>query len=92
MSVRQADRLSRELIDRGMPGESHVDICVDVSKETERHVAATVDTLAQVIRRDRITGCAILLVTWAESEDANARSIRMPECAHGTVVQDMLVT
>lgn len=67
MSVAQADRLSKDMLDRGMPPESPVDICVNVSKRNERHLSATVETLAEVIRGNRIQGCAILLVTWPET-------------------------
>lgn len=66
MSVRQADRISKDLIKRGLPPETLVDICVDVSKQTEKHVATSVRTLSEAIRSNRIKGCAILLVTWPE--------------------------
>ncbi|WP_299783778.1 uroporphyrinogen-III C-methyltransferase [uncultured Marivita sp.] len=74
MSVRQADRLASDLMHRGIPPESHVDICVDVSKPTERHLRATVRTLPEVIHRNRINGCAILLVTWPDEFAARSQS------------------
>jgi len=64
MSVRQADRLAHQLMKQGLPPQSPVDICVDVSKPGERHVTASVDTMADRIAKMGIAGCAVLLVTW----------------------------
>ena len=64
MSVRQADRLAHQLMKQGLPPQSPVDICVDVSKPGERHVTASVDTMSDRIAEMGITGCAVLLVTW----------------------------
>lgn len=66
MSVRQADRLSQDMLTRGAPPECPVDICVDVSKPGERHITASIQTLPDMIKRHKITGCAILLVTWPD--------------------------
>ena len=66
MSVRQARRLADQLMQKGLPADSPVDIAVEVSKPGERHFAATVSSLADVIAACHITGCAILLVTWPE--------------------------
>lgn len=83
MSARQADRLARRLMDQGLSGQSAVEICVDVSKPTQRHLSATVATLAACMQAQAITGCAILLVTWPvgemtvvpENSDAIARAV-----------------
>lgn len=64
MSVRQAERLATELMDKGLPPDSPVDICVDVSKPGQRHVAATVATMARQVKASGIAGCAVLVVTW----------------------------
>lgn len=70
MSVRQARRLADQWMRQGMPPESPVDICVDVSKPGQRHVAATVASMADKLKDHDITGCAILLVTWPERSKA----------------------
>lgn len=64
MSVRQAGRLSAQLIERGLDADTVVDICVDVSKPTEKHVSAAVCDLESVIKSHGIKGCTIILVTW----------------------------
>ena len=64
MSVRQAGRLSSQLIEQGPPPQSPVDICVDVSKSGQKLVSATVETMADLIEEKTITGCAVLLITW----------------------------
>ena len=66
MSVGQAARLASDWMARGMPAGCPVEICVDVSKASERHVSATVGTLAAEISAREVTGCAILLVTWPD--------------------------
>ncbi|WP_299684892.1 siroheme synthase CysG [uncultured Tateyamaria sp.] len=70
MSVGQASRLALDWLGRGMPADCPVDICVDVSKDSERHFSATVGTLAAEIAAREVTGCAILLVTWPEKTSA----------------------
>lgn len=67
MAARHAGRLAQDLTGRGLPATAPVDIAVDVSKPTQRHVAATVGTLADTFAREGITGCAILLVTWPKT-------------------------
>ena len=67
MSVRQAARLSAQWMAQGLPGDSPVDICVDVSKAGQRHYTATVGTVAEVLQQKAVTGCAILLVTWPQA-------------------------
>lgn len=80
MSVRQADRLGARLIAQGVPPDSPVDICAEVSKPTERHVAATVATMARSIKDHQITGCAILLVTWPAQNSARNMAVeRLPQ-------------
>ncbi len=61
MSVRQAARLADLWISQGIPPDSRVDICADVSKLGERHVRATVLSMAESISKHGITGCAVLL-------------------------------
>ena len=47
-----------------MPPDCSVDICVEVTKQGQRYLEATVATMANVLREHRVTGSAILLVTW----------------------------
>jgi len=64
MAVGQAQRLATDLMDKGLPADSPVDIACDVSKSSQRHIAATIGTLVDVLRREQVFGCAVLLVVW----------------------------
>ena len=64
MSVAQASRVSTDLMKQGLPGESKVDVCVDVSKVSERHIATTVAELPHALAAHAVESCAIILVTW----------------------------
>ena len=64
MSVSQARRIADQWMHSGMPPDCPVEICVDVSKPSQRNLAATLLTVADILSENRITGCAILLVTW----------------------------
>ncbi|MFZ7090350.1 uroporphyrinogen-III C-methyltransferase [Primorskyibacter sp. 2E233] len=64
MGVRHAERLAHDLIGKGLPSDASVDIAVEVSKPGQKHLTATIGTLAATIKREKITGCAVLLVTW----------------------------
>ena len=75
MSVGQADRLSKDLMRRGLPPESPVEVCVDVSKRSERHFSAALNELPEVILHNRVTGCAIILVTWPQTTRATSARI-----------------
>ncbi|MDJ0820270.1 MAG: siroheme synthase CysG [Paracoccaceae bacterium] len=70
MSVRQAGRLADHLMAKGLPGDAHVDISVNVSKPGEKHLVATVASLPEIIAQNEVSGCAVLLVTWPESTAA----------------------
>ena len=67
MSVRQADRLSRKLMARGLPGTAPVHIAAEISKPGETCIATTVADLAADLNRHAITGCAVLLVAWPKA-------------------------
>lgn len=71
MSVRNAERLSQGLLAQGLPQDAPVDIAVNVSKAGQKQVRATVGSMAQVIARKKITGCAVLLVTWPKTQEAS---------------------
>ena len=80
MSVRQAGRLADQWMRQGIPPQTSVDICVDVSKPGERHVSATVATMADQLKGHAVTGCAILLVTWPqEPKVMQSGSFQVPE-------------
>lgn len=67
MAVRQAARLSAGLMGKGLPATAPVDVLVDVSRENQRHLATTVETLAADVAQQGIAGCAIVLVTWPKA-------------------------
>lgn len=64
MSARHADRISSHLMQQGLPAHSPVDVCADVSKKTQRLVHTTIADLPAAMQKNRITNCAIILVTW----------------------------
>ncbi len=64
MSVRQAARVSDKLIERGLPPNARVEICVDVSKSNEEQIQTTVIDLSKDINKHGVVGCAVLLITW----------------------------
>ena len=70
MSVGQASRIRDGLISAGMPGSSAVRIAVDVSKQTDRILACTIDTLPATLRSEQISGGATLLVTWPKAANS----------------------
>lgn len=67
MSVRQAGRLAQKWMHDGIAPDAVVDICVDISKDSQWHVTTTVASLEASIKANDISGCAILLVTWPKS-------------------------
>ena len=58
MSVRQAARVSDKLIERGLPPNARVDICVDLSKSNEEHIHTTVIDLSKDIKRHGVVELA----------------------------------
>lgn len=86
MGVRQAARLSRELMQKGLPASAPVDIAADVSKPGQTHLRATLGTLEMTLRDARIEGGAILLVTWPKQRAAQ-RPGPHPGIAAQSIVQ-----
>lgn len=74
MAVRQADRIAANWMRQGLPATARVDVAVDVSKPSERHLETTVDTLVADLAGHGVTGCAILLVTWPKPVEATGNS------------------
>lgn len=64
MGARQADRICTALGARGLPGTSPVEVCVDVSKPSQRLMSTTLSELPTRLAADEIQGCAILLFSW----------------------------
>lgn len=64
MGVRHARRLASDLMAKGLPANAPVDIACDVSKPGQRHISATLGTLAAALEANNVAGCAVLLVTW----------------------------
>lgn len=64
MSVRQADQLTKSLLDQGMPTDSKVDVCVDVSKPSELLFSSTLQGLPHALQEQNVESGAIILVSW----------------------------
>ena len=64
MGTRQAARIAEALSAQGLPADAPIDICVDVSKSSQRLLTTTLGQLAATTSCEEITGCAILLVKW----------------------------
>ena len=82
MGARQVDRICAALRARGLPETSPVEVCVDVSKPTQRLLSTTLSGLAARLTSDEVRGCAILLVTWpmdavADGAGPIAAAVRM---------------
>lgn len=68
MSVRQADRIARSLMDQGLPGHSPVDLCANLSKQGEHLIHTTIQDLPSAVTRHNITSGAVILVSWPISQ------------------------
>ena len=68
MSAGQAARISAHLLRQGLPADSPVDVCADVSKKTQTLLRTSVAELPADMQRRGITSCAIILVTWPRSQ------------------------
>ncbi|MHA6264819.1 siroheme synthase CysG [Arenibacterium sp. CAU 1754] len=68
MSVGQAARISEAMMDQGLPAQARVQIAVDVSKPSQRLLESGIAALPETLATHAVTGCAILLVTWPESQ------------------------
>ncbi|MDA7423974.1 siroheme synthase CysG [Thalassococcus lentus] len=64
MAVRQAGRLAAIWMGQGLPPESLVMVAVDVSKPSARYLETTISALERTLQQHKISGCAVLLVTW----------------------------
>lgn len=64
MAVRQAGRISRDLMALGLLPQTAVHVAVDVSKPSERHISCAVSRLEPELRAHGVTGCAAIIVKW----------------------------
>ncbi|MEX3017598.1 siroheme synthase CysG [Gymnodinialimonas hymeniacidonis] len=64
MGARQVDRICAALAERGFPEDAQIDVCVDVSKGSQRLLSAALKDVPELLRSEAIDGCAILLVRW----------------------------
>ncbi len=71
MSVAQSARVQNDLANRGLPANAPITIAVEVSKPGERMLECTLDTLADSIAQNDVSGCAILLVTWPKTAQSH---------------------
>ena len=67
MGVRQAERLSKDMMNKGLPRDAQVEVVVDASKPGQRLLSATVGSLAATLQENDVKGCAILLLSWPKS-------------------------
>ena len=70
MSVGQAARISESLIRQGLPAQAPVQIAVNLSKTSQQLLTTEVARLAETVAQHTIKGCAVLLLTWPEDQDA----------------------
>ncbi len=70
MSVSHAANIQNDLLAKGMSPDCQLCVSVDVSKPAERHINCRLDDLIGTIKREEVTGCAVILATWPK--DARA--------------------
>ncbi|CUH75616.1 uroporphyrinogen-III C-methyltransferase [Tropicibacter naphthalenivorans] len=70
MGVRQAGRIAQALQGRGLPQDAPITVAVEVSKPGQRVFRTDLGDMPDLIAREGITGCAILMVTWPEARVA----------------------
>jgi len=73
MSVGEAARIEAELLALGLAKNARVDIGVDISKASERHIQSTAGRLAADLAEHDVTGSAIIKVTWPKDTAVQQR-------------------
>jgi len=73
MATRKSKEIQTALLTSGCPANAAFTLAVDVSKPTERVFNGTVSKLHATIARHKISGCAIILVTWPYQQAALAQ-------------------
>lgn len=64
MSVRQASRIRAGLLSQGLPPQARVRVAADVAKPGEQHLDCRLDQLPEALKAAKISGCALIMVTW----------------------------
>ncbi|MEL6608169.1 MAG: siroheme synthase CysG [Pseudomonadota bacterium] len=64
MGVAEAARIAGDLMAQGLPGAAPVRVGVSVSQPGEAMIDTTVATLASDLAAHKVTGCALILVSW----------------------------
>lgn len=72
MATGQADRLANDLMSNGLPPAAHVTVAVDVSKPSERLLECPVAKLPDLVAREAIQGCAVVMVVWPKADQSKA--------------------
>lgn len=80
MSARQAPRIREALLHKGMPSDTLVQICVDISKPTQRIVTSPLAALDKTIMRHEVFGCAVLLISWPTEANAVPIDVAPDSC------------
>ncbi|MEO0862397.1 MAG: siroheme synthase CysG [Pseudomonadota bacterium] len=73
MAVAQMDRIGTALRQQGLPGDAPVRVAANVSKADEQLIDCTLDTMAERVAREGISGCAVILVCWPKARVADQR-------------------
>ena len=62
MGVRAAPRISAELLTRGTPPETPVDIAVNVSSKDEKHLTTTLNNIQKTLTENDVAGRALIMI------------------------------
>lgn len=74
MSTRQVDRIVQDLTLQGFPPSGRIDVCIDVSKPTERLLKTSLADLTRTMTDQQICGGAVVLVKWPRAATRAVRS------------------
>ncbi|WP_353473652.1 uroporphyrinogen-III C-methyltransferase [Salipiger sp. H15] len=64
MAVSQSGRITRSLLEAGMPEDAPLTIAVEVSKPGERIITGRLVDLPELLARHEVTGCAAIIASW----------------------------
>ncbi|AWI82423.1 uroporphyrinogen-III C-methyltransferase [Alloyangia pacifica] len=70
MAVSQAERITRSLLETGMPEDAPLTIAVEVSKPGERIITGRLVDLPALLVQHGVTGCAAILASWPKMAKA----------------------
>lgn len=72
MAVGQAGRIAQALMGQGLPKDSPVDLCANISKQNEHLVRTTLQDLPDAVDDHNLKSGAIILVSWPRKKAAAA--------------------